>query len=140
MGRGADPRRPSTGTLGTGDGRVRVCWTGEREDRYREAEEAFQASIPLLAAIGGDVHCSFAYRYMGRLSELRGDHDASSTAIEAALALARDLGVTGLANVLLTDLGAYLAAKRDFEGTRRVLEQPLVRLAIGGRRPASPSP
>jgi len=95
------------------------------EDRYREAEEAFQASIPLFAAIGGDVHCSFAYRYMGRLSELRGDHDASITAIEAALALARDLGLTGFANVLLTDLGAYLAAKRDFEGARRVLEQPL---------------
>ena len=35
------------------------------EDRYSHAEEGFRASIPLLHAIGGDVHCSFAYRYMG---------------------------------------------------------------------------
>jgi predicted ATPase len=95
------------------------------EDRYDDAEEAFRASIPLLDAIGGQVYCSFAYRYIGRLSELRGDHDASIRAIEVGLQLARDLGLSAFVNVLLTDLGASLAAKGDFEGARRVLEQPL---------------
>ena len=76
------------------------------ENRYRDAEEAFRASIPLLHAVGGDVHCSFAYRYIGRLAAVRGDYDASVHAIESALRLARDLGLTGFVNVLLTDLGA----------------------------------
>ena len=89
------------------------------EDRCQDAEAAFRASIPLFEAIGGDVHCSFAYRYIGRLAVLRGDHDASIGAIEAAVRLARELGLSGFANVLLTDLGASLAAQGDFDGARR---------------------
>ena len=75
------------------------------EDRLEDAEAAFRTSIPLLDAIRGEVHCSFAYRYVGRLAEVRGDHDASISAIEAALRLANELGLPAFTNVLLTDLG-----------------------------------
>ena len=47
------------------------------ENRYRDAEEALHASVPLLQAVGGEVHSSFAYRYIGRLAAVRGDYDAS---------------------------------------------------------------
>ena len=108
------------------------------ENRYRDAEEALRASIPLLEAVGGDVHCSFAYRYIGRLAAVRGDYDASVQAIDAALRLARELGLSAFANVLLTDLAASLAAPRDFELARSALDEPLAsarRPALFGRRP-----
>jgi predicted ATPase len=95
------------------------------EDRFQDAEAAFRASIPLFEAIGGEVHCTFAYRYIGRLAALRGDHDASISAIKAAVHLARELGLSAFASVLLTDLGASLAVKGDCSGAREALEQTL---------------
>ncbi len=95
------------------------------EDRYPEAVQAFTLSVPLLESIGGEVHASFALRYLGRLHAMGGDHDASMVAIEAALRLAEDLGLSGFANVLLTDLGASLAASGQLDRARRVLARPL---------------
>jgi predicted ATPase/DNA-binding SARP family transcriptional activator len=95
------------------------------EGRHREAEEALCASIPLLESVGGEVHSSFAYRYIGRLAARRGDYEASVQAIEAALRLARDLGLSAFANVLLIDLAASMAAMGRFDHARAVLATPL---------------
>jgi predicted ATPase/DNA-binding SARP family transcriptional activator len=95
------------------------------EDRVGDAEAAFRASLPLLDAIGGEVHESFAYRYLGRLSALRSDHEGSITAIQTALGLARELGLSGFADVLLTDLSASLAAGGEFDRARGLLAQQL---------------
>jgi ATP/maltotriose-dependent transcriptional regulator MalT len=95
------------------------------ENRYQDAEEALCASASLLDAVGGEAHSSFAYRYMGRLAAVRGDYNASVQAITTALRLARDLGLSAFAHVLLTDLAASLAAKGEFELARRALDEPL---------------
>jgi predicted ATPase len=109
------------------------------ENRYQDAEEALCASVSLLDAVGGEAHSSFAYRYMGRLAAVRGDYDASVQAITTALRLARGLGLSAFAHVLLADLAASLAAKGEFELARRALDEPLVsardqRHATGVRR------
>jgi predicted ATPase/DNA-binding SARP family transcriptional activator len=95
------------------------------ENRYQDAEDALCASIPLFQAIGGAVHASFACRYIGRLAAVRGDFNASVHGINAALGMARDLGLSAFAHVLLTDLAASLAAKGEFELARRALDEPL---------------
>jgi predicted ATPase len=95
------------------------------ENRYRQAEEAFCAAIPLFDALGGHVHASFAHRYLGRLAAVRDDYGTSVRAIDAALCLARHLGLSAFANVLLIDLAASLAARGDFDQARSVLDEPL---------------
>ncbi len=91
------------------------------EDRHGDADERFRTSIPLFGEIGGAVHSCFAHRYVGRLAALRGDHRASVDAIDAALRLARELGLSGFANVLCTDLSETLSAQGAFEHARRIL-------------------
>ncbi|HSB86651.1 MAG TPA: tetratricopeptide repeat protein, partial [Ilumatobacteraceae bacterium] len=105
------------------------------EDRRHDAEQAFLASIPLFDAIGGDVHRAFAYRYVGRLSAQRGDHDASIKAIEKARQLSGELRLSAFSNVLVTDLAASLAFSGAFEQARSVLDQTL-RAARDSRSPA----
>ena len=81
------------------------------ENRFSDAEEALSAQrSPARCCSAASVHCAFAYRYIGRLAAVRGDYDASVEAIDAALRLARGLGLSAFANVLLTDLAASLAA------------------------------
>src|SRR5207245_44407 len=95
------------------------------EGRDAEAEKAFRESIDLLDAVGADVACSFALRYAGRLAARRGDHAACIEVIERALILARSLGLSGLANALMTDLGESLLAGGEIERAREILRYPL---------------
>jgi predicted ATPase/DNA-binding SARP family transcriptional activator len=95
------------------------------EGRDAEAEEAFRVSIELLDAVGADVACSFALRYAGRLAARRGDHASCIEVIERALKLARGLGLSGLANALMTDLGESLLAGGEVERAREILRYPL---------------
>ena len=95
------------------------------EDRYSDAEQLFVRSAGLFENIEADVHRSFAYRYIGRLARVRGDHDTSATAIRTALALARRLELTAFADVLVTDLGETVADSGDFDRARDIFEQAL---------------
>jgi predicted ATPase/DNA-binding SARP family transcriptional activator/tetratricopeptide (TPR) repeat protein len=96
------------------------------EDQLEIADAEFRESIELLDACGADAHKAFALRYLGRVAVLRGDIPASVEIIERALAAARELGLSGFANVLLTDLGESLSANGDFERAREILEEPLI--------------
>jgi tetratricopeptide (TPR) repeat protein len=95
------------------------------EDRYADAEEAFEASLALCTSSGAHVHCAFALRYIGRLAHLRGDYPKSIAAIEHALDLSRNLGLAGFVTVLTSDLGEAIAATGDFDRARAVLAGPL---------------
>jgi predicted ATPase/DNA-binding SARP family transcriptional activator len=95
------------------------------EDRYTDAEAWLRRSVVGFEAIGGDVHAAFAERYLGRIHAVGGDHTASATAIRSALARTQEMGLSGFTDVLLTDLGAALAARGAFDDARQVLARPL---------------
>jgi predicted ATPase/DNA-binding SARP family transcriptional activator len=96
------------------------------EDQLETADAEFRKSIELLDSCGANAHKAFALRYLGRVAVLRGDIPASVEIIERALAAARELGLSGFANVLMTDLGESLSANGDFERARETLEEPLI--------------
>jgi predicted ATPase len=109
-------------------GAMHAFVTGQRalaENRYVDAEAAFRTSIDLLEVEGSDAYRMIGLRYVGRLAELRGDHAAGIEAADRALHLARHLGLTAFANVLMTDLGAALAAHGEFGRAREILERSL---------------
>jgi ATP/maltotriose-dependent transcriptional regulator MalT len=87
-----------------------------------DAEEAFRASIEHLHAIGAEVHCSFAYRYLGRLALVRGDHRASVGNIETSLRMAQSLGMRGFANTLAMDLADAYAVGGEHDRACSVLD------------------
>ena len=92
-------------------------------------------SIDLLDAIGAEVHCAFALRYAGRLAAVRGERTSSILRIERALGIATDLGLSGFANALMTDLGESLVANGDVERAREVLHHPLTAARDAGFLP-----
>jgi predicted ATPase/DNA-binding SARP family transcriptional activator/tetratricopeptide (TPR) repeat protein len=104
------------------------------EDQLETADAEFRRSIGLLDSCGADAHKAFALRYLGRVAVLRGDIPASVEIIERALAAARELGLSGFANVLMTDLGESLSANGDFERAREILEEPLLAAREAGFR------
>jgi predicted ATPase/DNA-binding SARP family transcriptional activator len=87
-----------------------------------DAEAAFRAAIARLDAIGGEVHRSFAYRYLGRLAVVRGDHRSSVEHIETSLRLAQSLGMPGFANTLVMDLADACAVGGEYERARSALD------------------
>ena len=109
----------STGALGRGDGsrsypldaRSSKIATSRRRKASVAASHFSMPSVERSTA-RSPTDTSVGYR------NSRGDHNGSITAIEAGLRLAGDLGLTGFVNVLLTDLGASLAAKGELEGAR----------------------
>jgi predicted ATPase/DNA-binding SARP family transcriptional activator len=95
------------------------------DNRYVVAEHEFRTSVELFASCDAEVYHAFGLRYLGRLKLLGGDFAASITALEAALVLARDLGLPGFADALLCDLGEAFAAGGDFDRARTILQQRL---------------
>ena len=106
------------------------------EDRYGDAEAAFQKCGELLEAIGAEVHClvrASLRRASRRMYEATTPR--ASRTIERALDLARGLGLSGFVNVLMTDLGEALVASGDVERARAVLQHPLTAARDAGFRP-----
>jgi predicted ATPase/DNA-binding SARP family transcriptional activator len=95
------------------------------DNRYAAAEQNFQTSIDLFQSCGAEVYRAFALRYLGRLKVLRGDAAAGIAALEEALAHARELGLVGFADALVSDLGEAFAACGEYERARTILRQRL---------------
>ncbi len=95
------------------------------EDRYTDAEDAFQASLDLLTSNAMSAHESLALRYAARLAAVRGDHAGAIDALERACTIAQNLGLSGFLNLLLGELGEALSEKGDADRARSVLALPL---------------
>jgi tetratricopeptide (TPR) repeat protein len=117
--------------LGALDSTPRVVamrvWVSARralyEGRHAEAESGFIASTELLRACGDEALCAFNAMYLGRVALFRGDDRTSVSVLERGLALARELGLLGLADLLTTDLGDALAVVGDVDRARALLAE-----------------
>jgi predicted ATPase/DNA-binding SARP family transcriptional activator len=118
-------RRLADATDATPEATAMHTFAGARrafvEDDYSTAEDAFSVSAVVLAEHGVDVYEAFALRYRARLASLRGDTATAVEALDRAVTVARRLGMSGFANMLLADLAQAFAASEDFERARAIL-------------------
>jgi tetratricopeptide (TPR) repeat protein len=77
--------------------------------------------VQLFDATGDEALSAFTQIYLGRLATMRGDHSAAVAALERGRDIANELGLLGLADLIMTDLGDALALDGQLERARVVL-------------------
>ena len=95
---------------------------------------------PPFEALGGEVYCRSRTGTSVGWPRCAATTTPASQAIDAALRLARELGLSAFVNVLLTDLAACLAAAGDFGSPASSRRAARGRHATNASRPASGRP
>ena len=91
------------------------------EGRPEDADSGIRAAVQLFDATGDEALSAFTQIYLGRLATMRGDHSAAVAALERGRDIANELGLLGLADLIMTDLGDALALDGQLERARVVL-------------------
>jgi len=91
------------------------------EGRPEDAATGIHAALQLLDTVGDEALSAFTQIYLGRLAIMRGDHGSAVAALERGREVAGELGLLGLADLILTDLGDALALDGQLDRARDVL-------------------
>ncbi len=106
-----------------------LSWNALALKRYDEAQTTLEESVTLSRSIGDRYLLGYAYRGLGIVAQVKGDHAQALEEFQKSLAVLTELGARQDMARILAEMSRSIFAVGDYEGAKRNWQEAL-RLAI----------